>query len=612
MTPPKSVLNSQKDKPSEEIEVGDLIIRHLENIGVDCVFGVPGGAIEPIYNALARSGRKQEKGVQVVTACHEAAAAYMADGYARETGKLGVCMATSGPGATNMLTGVACAYDNNIPMLVITGQPALPSFGKGALQESSCTGVNVVGMYRHCTRYNSLVSHPGQLETKLVNAILQAQQNPKGPAHLSIPVDILRSKVLPNGIDYNLQQQISRQNGMIDEIATQELQDALEQSEAPIFLIGCGTGDAIEAIMQLVAICGAKFITTPDAKGLINPRHRSYCGVFGLAGHNRAVELLQNHQGAIVAFGTGFGEFSSSGWCTSVMNNKLIHVDACEENLNRTPMARLHVRGNIHLICARISKNIVPKFNPPPSGNTNNVYQENFNPNFTIHDTEKYYSNETPIKPQRLMKELSDRFPSNTRFVADAGNSMMWAPHYLQPRNKRMHVDQMYWSDQDITDRRKGSNWLRLTLDFAPMGWAVGSAVGIARGNPKCPVVCITGDGSYLMSGQEITVAARENLTVIYIILNDGVYGMVMHGQRLAKAEPIAFQLPQVNYASMANSMGIEGHVINSPEDFNEIDFEKILSAKKPTLFDVRIDKEEVPPMVMRLKTLGSADMGLQ
>jgi acetolactate synthase-1/2/3 large subunit len=149
------------------------------------------------------------------------------------------------------------------------------------------------------------------------------------------------------------------------------------------------------------------------------------------------------------------------------------------------------------------------------------------------------------------------------------------------------------------------AEWLRVVLNFAPMGWAIGAAVGVARGNPSCPVVCITGDGSYLMNGQEITVAMEEKLTVVFIILNDHALGMVKHGQRLAGAEPIGYELPRVDYQMMAQSMGIPGHIVRSPADFNALDFNAILKRKGPTLLDVRIDEEEAPPMNLRMKVLG-------
>lgn len=594
--------------PRARMEAADLIIHYLEQIGVDYVFGVPGGAIEPLYNALARSQRRN--GIRAVPACHEAAAAYMADGYQRESGRLGVCIATSGPGATNLITGVACAYDNNIPMLVITGQPTLASFGRGALQESSCTGVNVVGMFKHCTRYNSLVSHIDQLETKLVTALLKAHQSSCGPVHLSIPVDILRTVINRPPRDYPLLSQIEQQNSLCDDHGIRQLEMELLQQQKPLFFIGSGTADAIESIMQLVEQCDARFITTPDAKGLINVRHPYYRGVFGLGGHTSAMLTLRHHSGAIVAFGTGFGEFASGGWNESLMSSKLIHVDNCSENLLQTPMARLHVRGNLQEICSRVAARL--KHQLPPKKPLNYHQHNGINPNIVLEDASKYHSSAVPIKPQRLMKELSERFPRNTRFVADAGNSMMWAPHYLQPNSLREKFDSSESRLLNLPDRRsRNANWLRLTLNFAPMGWAIGAAIGVARANPGCPVVCITGDGSYLMSGQEISVAARERLPVYFVILNDGVYGMVMHGQRLAGAEPIGFQLPQVNFALMAQSLGIEGHVITEPDDFNQLGLSTHDEKRGPVLLDVRIDREEVPPMIMRLKTLGTAEESL-
>ena len=161
---------------SEEYTTSDLIVEYLHQLGVEYVFGVPGGAIEPLYNALARSARKG--GPRAIVARHESGAAFMADGYARETGKIGVVCATTGPGATNLITGVANALADNVPLLVITAQTPLPKFGKGALQDSSCAAIDTVGMFRHCTRFNTLVSHP---ETAGKQADLGFDGNPPDP-----------------------------------------------------------------------------------------------------------------------------------------------------------------------------------------------------------------------------------------------------------------------------------------------------------------------------------------------------------------------------------------------------------------------------------------------
>lgn len=586
-------------EPLAKIELAELIVSCLEKAGVEYVFGVPGGAVEPIYNALARSGRRG--GPRPVVARHEAGAAYMADGYARETGRLGVCVTTSGPGATNLLTGIACAHGGNVPVLALTGQSALPSFGRNALQDSSCAGVDIVGIFAHCTRYSSLVSHVDQAETKVVSAILHALRKPCGPSHLSFPVDLLRSLVLPRSAGSELSALVRHKPSLVDEQTVEALEAELLAASRIVFFIGDGAAEAIDAIMTLVELSGALFVTTPDAKGLINPRHRQYRGVFGFGGHASADQALADGPDLLVAFGAGFSELASNGWSKNLLNQRMIHVDESEENLIRSPLSKLHVRGRMRAICERL----IASWPPRSYVNRRATAAEQEESLVTLQAPERYNSDATPIKPQRLMKELSTRFPPTTRFLADTGNSMIWAAHYLAPSNRR--GEGLPQSRRGATERRSSnSSWLRMTLEFAPMGWAIGAAVGIARGNPRGPVVCITGDGSYLMSGQEITTAVEEELPVIFVILNDHAYGMVMHGQRLAGAEPIAYELTPVDFRKMAESMGVPGYVIESPADFEHIDFEALIARRGPTLLDVRIDRNEVPPMILRLKTLGS------
>jgi acetolactate synthase-1/2/3 large subunit len=589
-------------------DAADLIVAALAALGVDYVFGVPGGAVEPLYNALARSARRG--GPQAVVARNEQGAAYMADGYARETGRLGVCIATSGPGATNLITGVACAYDNHVPLLVITGQPPIRNFGRGALQESSCTGINTVAMFRPCTRYNSLVSHAEQLPTKLFNALMQAQRAPSGPSHLSIPVDILRQP-LADGLEApDFAGLLRRAPALVDLPAVRQLARLLFSARQPVWLIGDGCGEAANELMQLVRRTEGRFITTPDGKGFINPRHPSYRGVFGFGGHASAAELLQGEPDLVIALGTGFGEFSSGGWSTALLNSRLVHVDDSDENLMRSPMARLHVRGHIKSVCEQLIALLAPSHQGQEAQLLPFLHPQMARQAYEamVDSPQALRGDSAPVKPQRLVASLGERCPPQTRFVADAGNSAAWAVHYLAPhdqRSARMPGGAFLPAGQER--RMRSSSWLRVTMDFAPMGWAIGSAVGIALANRRCPVVCLTGDGSYLMNGQEITVAAELGLTVLYVVLNDGALGMVKHGQRLAGAEPIGFQLPQVDFAAMAAAMGIPGHVVRSTQDLDALDFGALLSRRGPTLLDVRIDGEEVPPMNLRMRTLGTA-----
>jgi len=233
------------EKAQTELEMGDLLVAYLNQLGVEYVFGVPGGAIEPLYNALARSER--QGGVRAVVARHETGAAFMADGYARNTGKLGVCCSTTGPGATNMITGVASAYENNVPMLAITAQTAISTFGKGAIQDSSCTGINTVGLYQHCTRYNTLISHPAQFEHKLSAAIMSAMGSPAGPAHISVPRDAMALLSISGGANYQLDKLLDRP-ALIDSAAVNQLHKKLADAKKVVFIIGDEACDAIGSI----------------------------------------------------------------------------------------------------------------------------------------------------------------------------------------------------------------------------------------------------------------------------------------------------------------------------------------------------------------------------
>ncbi len=566
---------------SQPLEAAELLVAYLEQIGVEFVFGVPGGAIEPLYNALARSARRG--GPRPVVSRHEAGAAFMADGYARETGRIGVCCATSGPGSTNLITGVACAYENEIPMLVITAQPSLHLLGRGALQESSGAGFDTVAMFRLCTRYSALISHPDQMEPQLLSALLSAYQPTPGPVHLSIPMDVQRS-LLKCGPSYNLAH-LLKPLSAVDDAAVRELQALLAQAKKVVVLIGSGCGEAVDLVVELVERMGGVFVVTPDAKGYISPRHPLYRGVFGFAGHRSAVEAMEDKGvDLILVVGSNLSEWTSNGWSEAVLNNRLVHIDSCEAHLTRSPMARLHVRGGIRPVFERVLRTLRRDGPKEISVGEKRRFRK-----ISVDDPYKPASVDAPIKPQYLMRELGWRSPPDTRFLTDTGNSTSWAIHHLG-----MHDHQP-----------STGGWMRVTMNFAPMGWAIGGAVGTALANRAVPVVCITGDGSLLMNGQEMTVALTEKLTVLFVILNDAALGMVKHGQRIAGAEQVGFELPAVDFRLLAESMGIPGHVIHTAQDFENLDLEAILRHPGPTVLDVRVDREEAPPLELRLRIMG-------
>jgi acetolactate synthase-1/2/3 large subunit len=357
---------------------------------------------------------------------------------------------------------------------------------------------------------------------------------------------------------------------------------------------------------------GASVITTPDGKGLVSSRHPLFRGVFGFAGHASAEALLRDKSvDVIMAIGTGMDEWSSGGWSDSLLNARLVHIDDSEEHLSQTPMARFHMRGRILSIFNRLVKHMhdvrhAGNFEYEQRRFARKKHSDHWQPETMLIAPDKYESSAIPILPQRLMRELGQLFPPTTRFLADTGNSVAWAIHYLQPNDRR--ISERRQGERDSTyapGRRKTyGGWLRVIMNFAPMGWAIGGAIGTAAGNPKVPVVCITGDGSFLMNGQEISVAVAEKQSIIFVILNDQALGMVKHGQQLAGAEHIGCDLPPTDFAAMARAMGAEAHTIRAPKDLAKLDIAAMCKRPGPTLLDVLIDRDEVPPMNVRIRVL--------
>lgn len=574
------------------LEYGDLIIAYLEQLGVEYVFGIPGGAIEPFYNALARSERRG--GPRAIVARHETGAAFMADGYSRNTGKLGVCCATTGPGATNLITGVASAYENHIPMLVITAQTALSTFGRGALQESSCTGINTVELFHYCTRYSTLISHVEQFEHKLTTAIMTAFASPMGPAHISVPLDVMRNAYPYKAPSFSLPKLLQKP-ALFDQEAVDKLYDELMVAKHPVFLLGDEAGEAIGLVLTLAIKLQAQLIVTPHGKSLVSPFHPLFRGVIGFSGHKSAQNLLSDPRvDRIFVIGANLGEWASNGWDRRLFSQRLIHIESTEANLARTPMAALHVRGRIKTIFEQILDKCGREPRLVAVGKSDGQGdQDPAKRYFSLDDDEKYDSDATPIKPQRLMRILPTIFPPNTHYLADSGNSFSWAIHYLHPYDRRM------------SGQRDGRGGLfQVAMEFASMGWAIGGAIGVALACRPDPVVCLVGDGSMLMAGQEITVAIQEKLPVIFVVLNDSAYGMVKHGQKKTGAEPIGYRLPQVDFAAFAESMGVPGYLINSPQDLRSLNGRQICGREGPSLLDVRIDPEEAPPIGLRTQVL--------
>ncbi len=569
------------------LDCGDVILRYLERLGVAYVFGVPGGSIEPLYNALARSER--QGGIRAVTARHETGAAFMADGYARETGRIGVCCATAGPGTTNLLTGVASAYADNIPMLVITAQTSLNRFGQGAFQESSCTGINTLDMFSGCTRYNTLVSHPEQLESKLLHALSHALGQQPGPVHLAIPLDVMRHTVEDAsralGLSAFIPNEVVPDSGSLQRVVS-DLNDVMQAT----IVLGEGAIHSADQWIQLAELRNWNLVTTPRAKGLVNSFHPQYRGVFGFAGHQRATDVLKpENADRVIMIGAALDEVSTAGWSPDgLLSSRLIHLSRNPGHLTRATMAGHVVLGEPRHVVDALLKELVGvqgKDRPAMWGATDDV------PEFVEGSLrESCFDTSGPVKAPALMTYLSKACPETTRTLFDTGNSFLWGIHHW-------NVGQ---PGRPLTSR----NLFHIGVGFASMGWAIGASVGIAMAARDEPVLCVTGDGSYLMSGQELTTAAQENCNVLMVVLNDSSLGMIRHGQALGGAEQIANELPRVDYAKMAEAVGVESYRIATLEELHELDLASIFARPGPCLLDILVDREEVPPMGVRMKVL--------
>ena len=572
---------------SGEKNLSDLIVDYLEMLGVEYVFGVPGGHISAFFEALERS--QQRGGPRMILTRHESGAANMADGYARETGKLGVCCATTGPGATNLITGMASAYVDHTPLLVITGQTALPRFGEGAFQESSPDWLNTAGMMENVTHYSTVVTHPKQFEIKLVKALRYALQSPRGPVHFSYSVDLSRRPV-PQGMSYpNLPTLLQRSASYVDLGASAELANTLintlQSGKRITLLVGHDCINAADDIVAFAEQINAEIATTQNGKTWIDPYHPLVRGVFGYAGHQTARRAITDEDvGLVIALGTRMGQWATSTWDSALLNEKLAHVHPSDQYFSRTPMARVHVQGTVKTViqqlAARVQNETTLNVTPyePAEPLPESAYQ-NVPAQIEVIDNASYHNDVVPIHPQRLVWDLMQRrFPADTRFIVDTTNWMPWTLQYFFTPHQHTY---------------------RLSSELAAMGWGIGAAVGTAIGNRGTPVVCLVGDGGFLMAGQEITVAIQEQLPVIYMILNDSSYGMVAHRHQQVVDDPLKFGFPQVDFTMMAKAMGADGITITRPEQLAELDYEAICSRKGPTVLNILIDPDITAPQGM-------------
>lgn len=578
----------------------NLIIKYLEEMGVRYIFGIPGGALEPLYDAINRSER-----IEAVLTKHEEGAAFMADGYARVSGLMGVCCATTGPGSTNLITGIASSYADSIPVLAITAQVSTKFFGKGALQESTYEGINIVDIFRHFTKYSAMVITPEKTGEMMRQALRVALSGRRGPVHLNIPMDVMREDVDEEIIPHD---KFIPHTMYFDRYSIKMAATLLLNAKKPVILLGNGSliSGAVDEVIKFAEILSIPVATTPKAKGAFPENHELSLGVFGLGGSPQAERYLLTDESGVgsqesvvssrvdvlLAVGTSFNEWGSNAWDKRLILEKaMIQVDIDPYEFGKNYPFEVDLIGDAKTIIRELTYELQRQIEKIPALEKKRFEKRrklmieelsNFKAQAKRYlDEEKMESDAIPLKPQRLMKDLRDSLPRDTIFFTDIGNNLVWALHYLD-----IYKSYTFFAG----------------LGFASMGYGVAAAIGGKFAASNRPVVAIVGDGGFLMNGTEVATAVNYNRQVIWVVENNSGFGMVSHGRRLAGMKHTnATEFRQVDFVKIAEGLGAKGIRVTKPGEINRKFMDDIIATGKSTVIDVMIDRNEVPPLGTRV-----------
>lgn len=553
--------------------VANLIVKQLIQKNIKYVFGVTGKAISPFLDAIL-----DYPDIDFISSKHESGAALMAFGYAQGSGEIGVCCATTGGGSTNLATGVATAYMNSVPLLVFTGQVSTNEFGKGAFQESTGIGqsIHTVEFFKSITKESLAVINPEDAEEIIRHAIHVATSGRMGPVHVNIPFDIQLAEIECNLHDQEIKTtttEIYQDGQSLDEVLAH-----IDKAKKPVFLVGWGgvLSGANREIIELAEKLKIPVATTLQGKGAIPGEHPLCLGILGICGHPVAEEYLFEQSDLLIAVGTSFGEFTTFNWDERFLKLKILQIDIDKREIGKNYPVHLGIIGDAKVITSRLKEKIEKaKIACRQSGDEAiNFIRSNggvINPHLMV-------DNSKPIKPQRLMKAIRDHAPENTIFLADSGAHWAWAMHYLSVG--------------------PGGGFFP-TLSLGAMGASICSSIGVKISRPEAPVVCICGDGSFLMSGNEIATAEQYHISVIWIILNDSKYNLPEFSLKKMFNRTIGVELSETNFCKLAEAYNIKGYRVEDPIDLNDVLIEAI-ALNKPVVIDVLIDPNEIPPLGKR------------
>ncbi len=469
-----------------------ILVDCLEREGVTHFFGIPGGACLPIYDALYGSK------IQVVLTRHEQGGTHMADGYSRSTGKVGVCLGTSGPGATNLVTGLLTAHMDSIPIIAITGQVASHLIGNDAFQEADATGV-----MRPVTKHNYMVKDVKDLARTVREAFYIAQTGRPGPVHIDIPVDIQKAK-----IEYVWPEKILvRSYRPKNEANPQQVKMAIEmidKAKKPLLYVGGGAviSGATAELIKAAEKADIPVVHTLMANGAFPFDHPNYIGILGMHGKYSANTAMQNCD-LLISAGARFDDRVTGRLDTFSRQSKKIHIDIDPANIGKTVAVDCPVVGDVKTVM----KEIAEKINPAK----HTEWIAEIKGWDAKHPLEVKKGSET-LQPQFLIQEMHRMTKGEAIVATGVGQHQMWTMQFYQARSPK----------QFLTSGGLGT-----------MGFGFPAALGAKFANPDKTVICIDGDGSFQMTMTELATAVHEKQKVIVIVINNYFLGMVRQWQEL-------------------------------------------------------------------------------
>ncbi|AXH63676.1 acetolactate synthase 2 catalytic subunit [Providencia huaxiensis] len=528
------------------------LVQALRAQGVDTVFGYPGGAIMPVYDAL------YDGGVEHLLCRHEQGAVIAAIGYARSTGKTGVCIATSGPGATNVITGLADALLDSVPVVAITGQVASEFIGTDAFQE-----IDVLGLSLACTKHSFLVEDIEDLPRILAEAFAIANSGRPGPVLIDIPKDIQLQQAELSPFLMPVEQEVT---SPLSEI--QQARMLLEQSEKPMLYVGGGVGmsGAVTELREFIEFTGIPSVATLKGLGAVSPLDENYLGMLGMHG-TKAANISVQRCDLLIAVGARFDDRVTGKLNTFAPNAKVIHIDIDHVELDKLRQTHVALHGDAKVLLPELmlKKSIA-------------LWQQE------VQQLKKefgwrYDHPGEPIYAPLLLKQLSDKMKPNTVVTTDVGQHQMWSAQHIT-------VDA---PENFLTSSGLGT-----------MGFGIPAAIGAQVARPEDTVVCVSGDGSFMMNVQELGTIKRKQLPVKILLIDNQRLGMVRQWQELffeqRYSETILTDNP--DFVALASAFGIKGQRITDKSEVNSA-LDELLNSEGAYLLQVSINElENVWPLV--------------